>query len=282
MKTTITVILILFSYCNLFSQVWETTNIVGGNENTRGTYFANPNTGYVTINNHSSSFKIYKTINKGANWTLKKNFNNPVTLENPQNMVFINENTGWISFTEVTNVAYKAYVYKTTNGGNNWDLKHSSSTENGGILFIGKLYFVDSNVGYLIYDQSSKIYKTGDGGSSWVLKYENSTNYIINLAFSKNNSDVIYAGGYSNSNPSKPFLIKSTDGFNGTPSSILDGSSDPGNFRYLNSISIVNSDGNDLLKFLCYSGLYKLQSNNSFIQINSLNVLSQISFVNEN
>ncbi len=59
---------------NIYSQIWDSTNV--SSETVHNLTFLNTNTGYASTNEHSQSYKIFKTTNKGINWVLIKDFGN--------------------------------------------------------------------------------------------------------------------------------------------------------------------------------------------------------------
>lgn len=68
-------------------------------------------------------------------------------------IIFVNSNTGWIA-------GNNGYIYKTTDGGNNWN-----SIYIGGYSYFD-VFFIDSNNGWFVGD-SSRILKTTDAGNHW-------------------------------------------------------------------------------------------------------------------
>jgi photosystem II stability/assembly factor-like uncharacterized protein len=98
---------------------------------------------------------IQKTTDGGATW-INQNISSPYGITS---LCFLNENDGFI----LANL----YVYKTTNGGNSWELVNTIIPVN--ILY--SMWFTDINTGYISgYDNSSPdgiLYKTTDGGVTW-------------------------------------------------------------------------------------------------------------------
>lgn len=116
-------------------------------------FFLNNNTGYC-----GADFTLYKTTNAGANWSLVSSFS-----ESVKSIFFLNENTGWLGFGNnaiirftsnggnnwitqpnagfggtITDIIFfnsqlgfagsgSIYVYKTTNGGQQWGYQRDSS-----------------------------------------------------------------------------------------------------------------------------------------------------------
>jgi photosystem II stability/assembly factor-like uncharacterized protein len=73
---------------------------------------------------------------------------------------FINNTTGWVCGNHPEN-NYKSYLYKTTDGGNTWNLLYSAYDDHP----FEDIYFVDANLGYS--SGGGGMAKTTDGGLSW-------------------------------------------------------------------------------------------------------------------
>jgi photosystem II stability/assembly factor-like uncharacterized protein len=74
---------------------------------------------------------------------------------NVNSAFFIDSNTGWISEN------YR--IYKTIDGGINWELQLLVSIPLGGFH---KIHFFDSNFGWT-YEWGTGLYRTSDGGENW-------------------------------------------------------------------------------------------------------------------
>ena len=113
----------------------------------RSLYFINATTGF------SSTWygKIFKTTNKGENWTQISSINYNAT----GNIFFVNENTGY-----VCGAGFYGNIYKTTNGRYNWAPQTT-------VPWINMTYilFINQNTGYA-GGQSGLIFKTTNGGVS--------------------------------------------------------------------------------------------------------------------
>ncbi|MDZ4712738.1 MAG: YCF48-related protein [bacterium] len=83
---------------------------------------------------------------------------------------FIDSNTGFTG-------GYPGKIFKTTDGGENWNLVYEQNT--GGIMDIE---FINESTGFAIYDYS-KILKTTNGGMNWQLRnlgYDFTSIYFFN------------------------------------------------------------------------------------------------------
>lgn len=156
--------------------------------------FVNENVGYAATGGTYGG-QMYKTIDGAVTWTpLYEGYD--IIDEGISSIVFIDENTGIVSggynqrqtrkttdggetwetigYTNygqmqfVTNdIAYAragnnsdARLYKSIDGGTNWNLVFEDDDS------MGSFHFINENVGYLVGDYSL-IYKTTDGGDSW-------------------------------------------------------------------------------------------------------------------
>ncbi|MBI5403020.1 MAG: hypothetical protein HY959_06440 [Ignavibacteriae bacterium] len=119
------IIAILF-FCStiLFSQSsWYKSTI--SNQENKNLYvdFINADVGYAVEWDMpgNSTMTIYKSTNKGVNWSLVGNLGE-VTSDIGPIIKFLNESTGYLFSTTSPSLEQdEIYVYKTTNGGINWN-----------------------------------------------------------------------------------------------------------------------------------------------------------------
>jgi len=90
-----------------------------------------------------------KTTDGGINWTQVSN-------QEFGQIQFVNSQVGYGNRIGYSN----GRMYKTTDGGNTWDVNIEVDEE------INAFHFVDENNGYFVGDQGL-IYKTNDGGTNW-------------------------------------------------------------------------------------------------------------------
>ena len=128
-----------------------------------GPCFPNATTGYL-CGQGSSSENVYKTTNMGANWT--------------DISVGVNDNFYSIYFTDA-NTGYTAgshgKVYKTINGGTNWDAGVSVNAP----YYVSQLVFTNASTGY-VCGQYNTVYITTNAGLTWSLKYSTVINTGLN------------------------------------------------------------------------------------------------------
>ena len=100
--------------------------------------------------------RILKTTNAGENW--QEVYNSGFA----SNMQFVSESVGFISGGITYDSKSVGEMYKTTDGGNNWNKIEID------IADISAMDFINENTGYIaMYDNS--ILKTTDGGNNWDL-----------------------------------------------------------------------------------------------------------------
>lgn len=183
---TFILILPLTYYSQWIQQDVATTNTI------LDIQFVNEDVGYCS----DDSGNIYKTINKGLNWTTIKSTSSNYFFNS---ISFVNENYGWVidrnegflmnttdggdSWTSsLSIVAYNSNdiqfineqigwtvgvdgkIYNTTDGGTSWNKQSSNS-----LADLWSVYFIDENIGYVT--GSGVILKTIDGGANWFESY---------------------------------------------------------------------------------------------------------------
>ena len=138
--------------------------------------FLNESTGYV----YDDANGIFiKTNNGGSNWIeIPTGYGGNYHVEN---FYFIDENIGFLG--------HNINIYKTTNGGVNWNIVFNYSYE------IIAITFINSNTGFA--SSPGVILKSTDQGNSWQTKALDSLNVHIRK-FCIINSNLVYGGGQAN------------------------------------------------------------------------------------
>ena len=157
---------------------------------------------------------LLHTIDTGANWTLVTPFPGDVVVSATDpavHLTFINTSTFWVikAFGSFDN-PQGAVVYKTTNGGLNWE-RNVISQIAGDIGL--QIQFVDANNGWIsianILSGQFKYFKSTDGGNTWNLMASDGTEAILYFKDSNNGWKIL--NGLLNSSP--PYSIAhTTDG----------------------------------------------------------------------
>jgi len=135
------------------------------------------------------STKILKSIDGGLNWE-----NQNINLygnKSFSDMYIFNSEIGYIC-SRGYGADYNGVIYKTVDGGNNWNAIYFAPNRLRGIKFF------DENIGYCVGDNGTILY-TNNGGQTWVEKNIDMTNYpslsIRDIHFINQNS--VVAAGYS-------------------------------------------------------------------------------------
>jgi len=131
---------------------------------------------------------VIKTSNGGSDWIeLPNNIN-----EKLYSVYFESPLLGW--------VAGKNIIYKTSDGGINWQEKKRDNS------WYYDIYFVDQNNGWVVGDSSAYgvILRTSDGGDSWNKIYETYFGYLSSIKFASQN--IGYAVGENS------IVAKTSDG----------------------------------------------------------------------
>ncbi|MBS1492338.1 MAG: T9SS type A sorting domain-containing protein [Bacteroidetes bacterium] len=182
-----------------------------GLEDLNAVQFLNQNTGYIGGGFNGTSFiSFLKTTNGGDNWIRL----NSAPGTNVNGMKFINSDTGWFcdiygfgglyrtnnggvnwqlqaSLSEMKNLFFLSIdtgfvisakkIYKTVNGGSNWFLLHDFGFQ------LGDVYFFNSNVGIV---SAGRFYRTTDGGSNWTMNQED----VVGINFTFASDSIGWAG----------------------------------------------------------------------------------------
>lgn len=118
----------------------------------------------------------------GRTWTIQESSINYAEVH------FIDENTGF---------AVGSGIYKTTDGGKNWDLNYNPGN------YSRSVHFADANTGYVVGNNGA-IHKTIDGGQNWEAKNSGVDVNLNSVFFTDANTG--YACGASGT------IISTTDG----------------------------------------------------------------------
>ena len=161
---------------------------------------------------------LKKTTNGGASW-----FGSSYVAGINPNLFFVNMQTGY-SVVENTYSSYSLLLYKTTNGGTNWELNKVDSSSR-----IYAIFFPNESTGYMAGSRSgsalyTKLLKTTNGGATW-----DSIN--TNTRFNANN--LFFVNGLTGfMNIHSGWIYKTTNGAATWDSVANTGS--PGKFYFIN------------------------------------------------
>ena len=130
-------------------------------------FFIDENTGWVS----GDSGLIMKSTNSGVNWSVQSSNTN----HDFQSIFFINNLTGWANayvFNPSSGEFPGTLLFKTTNGGNNWNSQMFHDTN----AYYGVVYFLDSINGFM-GGYPEFILLTTNGGVSWDRAISDSVGY---------------------------------------------------------------------------------------------------------
>jgi photosystem II stability/assembly factor-like uncharacterized protein len=150
---------------------------------------------------YAVGLNVYKTTDGGANWNVQS-----YPEANAYNaLFFLNADTGFIgSGRGLINNGFDdlAIIYKTADGGLEWDTVFSATVQN---TAIGSLFFINNSVGWALCRNYSQtyIYKTTDEGNNW---QELAVNDFSLNSICFNNENIGLAVGKDG------VVIRSTDG----------------------------------------------------------------------
>jgi len=150
---------------------WNKLN-TGFSDNLTGISVISKDTVFVTGTN-----KLYVTYDGGKNWNMSS-----ITSSSITDSYFTSSSVGHVGCTN-------GNVFKTVDGGKTWSLKSSNNTSSSNI---NKIYFSDSNNGFISRGYMAEILKTTDAGETW--KILNSSSDVINTFYFLDSQNGFCAG----------------------------------------------------------------------------------------
>jgi len=164
------VFIFLLTPLYLFSQGWTQQNISAGSNNLNGVYAVSPRTciiagGYIQ-DLATNIYTVYRTTNRGMNWSAISS-GGAFYFTSVQ---FIDSLTGYAGggayFVMPENMVGKC-LYKTTNGGANWNSAFSFVVNGSVSIDIKDIYFINAQTGWTCALDGT-IGKTTNGGVNYV------------------------------------------------------------------------------------------------------------------
>lgn len=250
MKKLLTVVIIIFISCNFFAQELKLTPSVFGSMKARHIGPATMSGRISTLDASNSDWRliyvgaatggVWKSTNGGT--TFRPVFDDHIQSIGAITIDQQHPDTVWVGTGEVwtrNSISPGGGIYKTTNGGEKWELMGLQETEhiakiivhpdNSDIVFVAALGNVWNT------NPERGVYKTTDGGRTWAkILFVNENTGCSDLAMDPDNPNLIYAGIWN-------FLRKPYTFNSGGPGSGLYKSEDCGNTW--NEISNTFVDG---------------------------------------
>jgi photosystem II stability/assembly factor-like uncharacterized protein len=133
-------------------------------------YFKDANTGWY-IGTDSLGYIFHKSTNGGINWT---GYNYPRRV---YEIIFANQNTGYLRGDSVINGVNYGALYKTTNAGSNWSLVYLSTE-----CILNRVSLVNATTGFSIalFNQADCLFKTTNAGSNWTTINSMPSGFTVN------------------------------------------------------------------------------------------------------
>ena len=191
MKKLFPILIFLFVSNVALSQSGWIVYQTGVNSTLWDVYFIDANTGWFV----GDTTAVFKTTNGGLNW-MKQDINYIVDTE-LFSIKFLNANTGFAAGGHHSGFydLHYAYIFKTTNGGTNWNTLYS----NGGTpwLFFGIIPMNDSIIfataeGSTSFTSTGGVYKSTNGGLNFTSNFPNIQSHSLSFI----NSLTGWASGY--------------------------------------------------------------------------------------
>jgi len=209
-------IILIFVFCFSFlithysfaQSGWVNYSLGTNNRILRDIYFVNSNTGWSV----GDTTAVFKSTNGGINWIKQDiNYSTPILL---RTVKFIDENTGFVAGGHDTpmNGYYYSYMFKTTNGGNNWIIVNDVS----GNCFFNSIFLVDVNTIFTtkegiegLFVTVGGVYKSTNGGVNFNLCVTRGQSNSVYFA----NQNTGWASAFytTDAGNSKGYILKTTN-----------------------------------------------------------------------
>jgi photosystem II stability/assembly factor-like uncharacterized protein len=156
--------------------------------------FLNSTTGILGCSGTTNDYIIRKTTNSGSSWYGVLPYNYQTSTGYIYDISFPSAQVGY-----AVGGGSKGFIWKTTNGGENWTKKDSMGT---GANY--RVYFTDVNTGFIL-GFNTEIFRTSDGGNVWSTIVTNITFRLNSIWFTSPNT------GYACGGNATQKLLKTTD-----------------------------------------------------------------------
>ena len=200
---------------------------------------------------------LKKTYNYGRSWSMFNNFlfykgdsNDYITYQ------FINDQIGYIFWSSI--------VYKTTNGGANWQQKTSINIANEFI------FFLSDSVGWVL--GTDQLIKTTDSGLTWSNIFNSSSGYKLSSIYFLDEDNGFATADYGGNDT---VLYKTTDGGYSWESQSINNNHKINSVKFINSnTGFVLADSGNIFRTTDTGTSWTKLSTNSIDNLNSLKFIN--------
>jgi len=165
-------ILFLLIFFGLIYGGWERIYFDHPNYNYTKVQFIDPQYGWVLIGyqNMSNPSGILHSNDSGKTWELTE-YNGLSSRLRLRDLCFVDKNIGFVAGFDYPDTKTIGFVYKTIDGGSNWNLVFSDTSLSG----VSKIVFPTPSIGYFFARQQNNgqpqvMGKTTDGGNNWIIE----------------------------------------------------------------------------------------------------------------
>ncbi len=244
--------------------------------------FPNAEVGFAIIG-LNPKIEIYKSTNKGVNWSKVSEITPPNDIK-PPTVKFINETTGYILIDYYANDIKYLRLYRTTNSGLNWNV-FNTFLNNQGINESNmetRIEYFDGNVGFI--NTTYDLFRTSDGGYNWNIVLSNTSfngGRIRDIEISPINNNIIFAGGINSLLFGYAQICKSTNGGVNWNLVALGSNNDE---KGIYEMSLTVDNNINYLKLSTYSGFTEYNDYNNTLtwKAEFFNYLYDVYFINYN
>ena len=154
-------------------------------------YYLDENT-IVTAGYVAFSSVLYQSTDGGLTWSFKIYGGSSSRGIGYNKTQFIHSTNGFLLANGGISSCYRAYIYKTLNGGTSW-----VQVDNGTLPECRVLFMLDENNGYAVGDRAicsagpGAIYRTNSGGIYWEKQFSNTGEYLNDVYFIDSNNGIV-------------------------------------------------------------------------------------------
>lgn len=135
---------------------------------------------------------IYQSTDGGLTWFFRTYGGGSSSGIGYDDIQFSNSTTGFLLANGGMSSCYKAYIYKTLNGGTSW-----AQVDNGTLPECRSIFMLDEYNGYAVGDKAicmagpGAIYRTNSGGIYWEKQFSNTAEILNDVYFIDSNTGIV-------------------------------------------------------------------------------------------